>query len=196
MLVECKQYKDALHSCAEPTGARCFHVNMNGTASLVRGWSPIHLCLAAAVVLVIGLGAAAIWRIHTRSLETTLIATSQIRLRPDLSPDQRLTAHIDAQDVAKCLLMYTELTGRKLWPITNSLASRLDESSGGRLSSWKWISPAPQPDSGIRYHADGMLRAAEAKETLEAALTHANLQLLPVGTKYLRVQTLKPGPSG
>lgn len=118
---------------------------------------------------------------------------SSIGLRPGLLPHQRLTAQIDETDLPKCLRMYLDLTGRKLLPITNGILTQLDEKLNGRLSRWKWTTPAAQPDSGITYHGDGLLSAAETMARVEAALRRANWALIPVGKRYLRVQVAGPG---
>ncbi len=86
--------------------------------------------------------------------------------------------------------MYLELTGRKFWPATNGFVSRRDEASGGRLTRWRLINPIPQLDSGIAFHADGALSAAETKAKLEAVLRRANLYLIPVGMSYFQIQTM------
>lgn len=117
-------------------------------------------------------------------------------LRPGLQADQRLTAHVDETDLGKCVLMYMELTGRKVWPNTNGMTSALDGATGGRLSRWKLVAPSPQPDSGISFHADGALSAAETKAMLEAVLTRANLQVIPVGRMHFRIRTAGPANSG
>jgi hypothetical protein len=148
--------------------------------------------IAVGFVVVVALSAVAIWRFHADSTTKGSTAGSGIGLRPGLQPEQRLTAHFDETDIRKCLLMYMELTGRRLWPTTNSLASELDEATGGRLSRWKLVTANPQPDSGISFHADGALSAAEAKAMVEAALTRANVQLLPFGKKHFRVRTTAP----
>jgi hypothetical protein len=90
--------------------------------------------------------------------------------------------------------MYLELTGRKLWPPTNSLASRLDDASGGRLSRWKWFAKNPPPDSGITYHADGLLTALETRDRVEATLVRANLRPVAIGARYLKFERLPPSP--
>jgi hypothetical protein len=144
---------------------------------------------------IVGLGTllvaalALLWILGNRPDEKELPGATNIGLRPGLPPGQRLTAQINERDVEKCLVMYLELTGRRLWPATNRIALELDDATGGRLTRWKWISPSPRPDSGITYHADGALTAAEVKDRVEAVLDRANLRVVPVGTKYLRVQS-------
>lgn len=148
--------------------------------------------VVAGIVLATILSATVTWRFHANPTTTESASASGIALRPGLRPDQRLTAHIDDADLPRCLLMYMELTGRKVWPNTNRLASSLDEATGGRLTRWRLIAPAPQPDSGISFHADGALTAAETKVLVEAALTRANVQVTPVGRQHFRIG--KAGP--
>jgi len=148
--------------------------------------------IAVGIVVMAFWGAVAIWRFQADPTASGPITGSGIGLRPGLQPEQRLTAHFDEADIRKCLLMYMELTGRRLWPKTNGLASDLDEATGGRLSRWRLVTPHPQPDSGISFHADGVLSATEAKSVVEAALTRANLQVIPIGRKYFRIRTTVP----
>jgi hypothetical protein len=145
---------------------------------------------APAIFLTALLSSAALWRFSANPTETGSTKAPVISLRADLQPDQRLTAQIDEKDLRKCLLMYMELTGRRIWPDTNGLGASLDEATGGRLSRWKLVAPVPQFDSGISFHGDGVLSAAETKAALEKGLTRANLQLVPVGKKYFRIQLL------
>jgi hypothetical protein len=140
--------------------------------------------IAAAAIL----GAAALRQIQAEPRATASAKSSSIGLRPGLQPDQRLTAQIDATDLRKCVLMFMDLTGRSVWPNTNGLRSELDEATGGWLSRWKLVAQAPQPDSGISFHGDGALSAAEAKVLVEAAFTRAGVELIPVGKKHFRIR--------
>lgn len=110
-----------------------------------------------------------------------------ISLRHGLAADEKLTAYIDATDLASAVRMYGELTGRTLLPQTNSPLERLDDFAGRRLSRWHLVKRSPQPGSGIQYHRDGRLSAGEAKEELETLFRAAGLRPVPVGRRYFRV---------
>src|SRR5438445_2229336 len=58
----------------------------------------------------------------------------KIPLRADLPADTRMTMNIGETNMARALATYAELTGRILLPRTKSLAQRIDEFFGGRLS--------------------------------------------------------------
>jgi len=147
-----------------------------------------HLLPLLCVVLVALATAVTLWQFRVPSSASGLGRETRLGLRPGLMPNQRLTAQVDETDPAKCLRMYLELTGRKLLPITNGILAQLDERLGGRLSRWRWISPAPRLDSGITYHGDGLLSAAETKIRVESALRRAKVELIPVGRRYLRIR--------
>jgi Na+(H+)/acetate symporter ActP len=111
-----------------------------------------------------------------------------IQLRSDITPDQRLTVALDSPPVAQALGVYAELTGRKLVPSTNSLAERVDDFLNGKLSQLKLIARGATPDSGVRFHADGMFTAGEVKGAIEAQLRTNGLALVAVGNDAFRVE--------
>jgi hypothetical protein len=90
--------------------------------------------------------------------------------------------------------MYADLTGRELWPAAKPLPQKLDHLSGYRLSRWGWIKLTPPPDSGIRYHRDGVLSATEAKEQLEAAFNRLGLASVQKGNAGFRLIELSSVP--
>src|SRR5262245_16355049 len=55
-----------------------------------------------------------------------------ISVRPDLPPEHRITVNLDSLTVTQALQIYTEITGRQLWPRTNGMGERLDDLLGGR----------------------------------------------------------------
>jgi hypothetical protein len=151
--------------------------------------------LAVGLILVALLGAGILRQFWVAHADTGALMGSKCALRGDLQPGQRLTAHIDETDLQKCLLVYMDLTGRGLWPDTNGLAAKLDGIAGGRFRRWNWINRAPQPDSGIIYHADGALRADDTKARIEAVFAQANLRCIPVGERYLQIRAAAPAGS-
>src|SRR5204862_19357 len=156
---------------------------MNGNRALKTG-------LALSVLL----GAWVTWQIHGHRGGGKSGRRAVIGLRHGLQPGRRLSAHVDEADVPNCVLMYLDLTGRELWPPTNGLAAQLDDAMGGRLHRWKWVARGPQPDSGIRYHADGAFTAAETKARLEEALARAKVAVAPFGARYIRIRSDAVGP--
>ena len=99
-----------------------------------------------------------------------------------------MTASVDTAQLPQALLMYSELTGRRLFPSTNSLLASVDDFFGESLSRWHIVKRAQQPDSGISYHADGQWSAGELKERLEAVFKGAGLVATPVGKKHYRIR--------
>jgi Na+(H+)/acetate symporter ActP len=108
--------------------------------------------------------------------------TGQVPLRANLSPDQKMTAHVSETNVSQALAMYAELTGRVQLPRNGSAAERLDDFVGHRLSRWHWISRSG--GAGIQYHADGLSSAAETKERLELLFRQNGILVVPEGSKY------------
>jgi Na+(H+)/acetate symporter ActP len=110
-----------------------------------------------------------------------------IGLRTGLAAGQRMTVNLDSPTVAQALGVYAELTGRQLVPNTNSVAERVDELLGGKLSQLKLVARTPLADAGVREHADGPFTATEVKSAIEAHLRTNGLAVVPVGEKGLRV---------
>jgi cation/acetate symporter len=123
-------------------------------------------------------------------------ARSQIPLRADITPDQHLTVALDSPTVAQALAVYSELTGRKLVPSTNSVAERVDDLLQGKLSQLKLITRGATPDSGVRFHHDGLFTAGEVKGAIEAQLETNSLAVVPVGDKSFRVERVAGDSSG
>jgi len=144
---------------------------------------------AFAGTLVLGLLCGTIWQFHAATVTDGASPAAGIRLRPEIQPDQRLTVQLDEADIQKCLTIYMDLTGRKLFPPTNGVLDRWDEAVDGRLSRWKLIPPLPAFNSGITFHADGALRASELKDKIEAILMRSHLQPVSVGKRYFRLQS-------
>jgi hypothetical protein len=114
-------------------------------------------------------------------------APAGIPLRAGLAPEEKLTALVDERNLPQALLMYAELTGRRLLPLTNSPLERLDDLAGGRLSRWRLVRRPLPPNSGLSFHRDGRLSAVEVKEELEAVFARRGIRVEPVGAGYLRV---------
>jgi hypothetical protein len=110
-----------------------------------------------------------------------------IPLRSDITTDQHLTVALDSPTVAQALAVYAELTGRKLVPNTNSVAERVDDLLNGKLSQLKLITRGATPDSGLRFHNDGLFTAGEVKAAIEAQLRTNGLELGAVGNKGFEV---------
>jgi hypothetical protein len=118
---------------------------------------------------------------HSRSVP------AKISLRQGLDPREKLTAYVDERNLGKALLMYSELTGREILPLTNSPLQRLDRQFGNRLTKWHIVKRAPAPDTGISYHRDGRFSAGEIKEQLETLFHRSGIRVVPHGANYLRV---------
>src|SRR5262249_41835406 len=71
---------------------------------------------------------------------------------------------------------------------TNGVAERLDEMVGRRLSRFNLVKRRPEPDSGVRVHADGSLKPIEVKEAVENFFKTNGLALVPEGQRYFRVE--------
>lgn len=118
----------------------------------------------------------------------------KIPLRADLAQDDRMTVNLSVTNTAEALAIFADITGRQLWPRTNSVSERLDDLLHGQLSRWKLVQRAPKPDVGVSYHRDGFFTASEVKDTLEALFKTNGIALEPVGRKYFRVRTGRPSP--
>jgi Na+(H+)/acetate symporter ActP len=125
--------------------------------------------------------------IATRRSEDTAPYPS-IPFRSDITPGQHLTVALDSPTVAQALAVYAELTGRKLVPNTNSVAERVDDLLNGKLSKLKLIARGATPDSGVRFHADGLFTADEVKRAIEQQLRTNGLAVIAVGAKAFRVE--------
>ena len=124
---------------------------------------------------------------------------AEIPLRPGLSPDQRMTANLDAPTVAQAIAVYSELTGRKLKPDTRPVAERVDDFLGRKLSQFKLVSRTAKPDSGVVEHADGAFTAREVKQSIEAHLRTNGLAFVPFGADGFAVSAIsatEPAPVG
>lgn len=117
--------------------------------------------------------------------------TEPIALRPGLALEQRMTVNLDAPTVSQALAVYAELTGRQLLPNTNSIAERMDDLLGGKLSQLKLVARTPSVDTGIREHADGPFTAAEVKSSIEAHLRTNGLAVVSAGEKNFRLVSTK-----
>jgi hypothetical protein len=112
--------------------------------------------------------------------------STEITLAHDFDPDRRLTFHMVAWDLPKAIYAYSELTGRDLTPQRSRFGQVLDRMTGGRLTAWRLIPPSGKMDSGIAFHGDGRLTAAELKIELECAFATNGLYPAKVGTDSWR----------
>jgi hypothetical protein len=115
------------------------------------------------------------------------VQLSKIPLRAGLSRSDRITVDIKQTNVAKALLMYSELTGRTQLPKTSSISQQLDEFFGGYLSRWHLVKLPPRVTSGIEYHRDGLFTVGELKDHLESLFAADGFVPIPEGKKYFRV---------
>jgi hypothetical protein len=120
------------------------------------------------------------------ALTNRLELAGKLPLRSDLSPDDRMTANIEHLDAARALVMYAELTGRKLLPRTEGLPERIDDFLGYRLSRWGAIKRMARPSSRIAYHRDGLHSARDVKEGLEEFFQANGILIVGEGDKYFR----------
>jgi len=141
---------------------------------------------AVAILLLAGVG---FW---SGSVKSTSGIQGAIQLRQGLSPDEKMTAYVDARDLPKAFRMYSELTGRELAPSHTSLAHRLDRNLNGRLVRWGWMKPALLPDTGICFHRDGRFSAVEIKQELEELFQSAGLKPRADGKAYYRLVRSAP----
>lgn len=113
-----------------------------------------------------------------------------IELRADIEPERRLSFQMPGWNPLQAVEAYSELTGRHLAPGRGRMVERVDRWSGGRLSAWRLLPPAPaRPDSGVRFHADGRLSARELKEDLERAFRTNGLRTVALGTHAWRLES-------
>jgi cation/acetate symporter len=117
------------------------------------------------------------------SITNRLQFTSSLPLSPTLSPDDKATAHMDSLTVPQGLLIYGELIGRRLLPDNKSIGEKWDDFSGGRLSRWHIVNPAPRPAPGIVFHRDGLSTVSDIKSALENFFTANHLVFAPEGTR-------------
>jgi hypothetical protein len=104
-------------------------------------------------------------------------------LRSGLSRSDRITANINETDLARALVIYSELTGRTQ---AGPLSQQLDEFFGGYLSRWHLIKPATRVSSSIEYHRDGLFTVGELKDHLETLFSASGLVLIPEGQRHFR----------
>jgi hypothetical protein len=134
-----------------------------------------------AILLLAGVG---FW---SGSVKSTSGIQGAIQLRQGLSPDEKMTAYVDARDLPKAFRMYSELTGRELIPSRTSWTHRLDRQLNGRLVRWGWVKPSLLPDTGICFHRDGRFSAVEIKQELEELFQSAGLKPMADGKAYYRL---------
>jgi Na+(H+)/acetate symporter ActP len=114
-----------------------------------------------------------------------------IPLKLGLSSTDHLTVPSEFTNVAQALSIYSDLTGRQLLPRTNGLPERLDDLLGGQLSRWRIVKPTTPPDSGVRYHGDGVFTAEEVKAALDALFKTNGLAAVPAGEKHFRIEPVR-----
>jgi len=112
--------------------------------------------------------------------------TSKIPLRIGLSRFDRITVDINQTNLARALVMYSELTGRTQLPKTSSISQQLDEFFGGYLNRWHFVRLPPRPSSGIEYHRDGLFSVGELKDHLESLFAASHLVIVAEGKKNFR----------
>ena len=106
-------------------------------------------------------------KVAAASLTNRLQFSSQLPLRADWSPADKLTAHLDQLTLPQALLMYGEITGRTRLPRNESVSTRLDTLFGGLLNRWHLTKSAAPPGTGIILHRDGLSSVEELKASLE-----------------------------
>jgi Na+(H+)/acetate symporter ActP len=115
---------------------------------------------------------------------------SGLPLRPELSPDRKLTISVGAMNVSQALMIYGELTGRLLLPEQPRFSQRLDRLFEGRLSRWHLVAPPPNLSASVLYHADGATSAGELREALQTMFQTNGLAVVADGKRYLRAVKL------
>ncbi len=119
-------------------------------------------------------------------------------LTPGLSPvftsDRRMTVHLDPSNLSKTLALYEELTGRSLYPSRESMMQKLDRATRFQLSRHGLVSPVIRIDSGLSLHGDGLWRASEVKERVEAELLAAGLVPVSYGRTQFILRRRSPTP--
>jgi hypothetical protein len=143
----------------------------------------LFLTLFAAVCLI-----AIVWKRPFQTSSHEVIGA--LPLGHALIPGQRLTAPAPAND-NQALLMYAELTGRVPTSFRGGLPDTLDDYSAHWLSRHGFVRRKSPPDSGITYHADGLLTVQEQKEALETYFNSRGLRIVPQGRKYLALSKLQ-----
>jgi hypothetical protein len=140
--------------------------------------------LALPALVILFLAGVGLWR---GAFEDTHLVGGTIPLRAGLSPDEKMTAFVDGQDLPKASRMYAELTGRELIGTHASLSQRLDRCLNGRLVRWGLVRMGRLPDNGICYHRDGRFSAIEIKRELEELFQSEGLCPVSVGKGYYRL---------
>jgi hypothetical protein len=115
-------------------------------------------------------------------------------LSPVFASDRRMTVHLDSSDFSKTLALYEELTGRSLYPSRESMMQRLDRATRFQLSRHGLVSPVIRIDSGASLHGDGLWRASEVKERVEADLLAAGLVPVSYGRTQFILRRRSPAP--
>jgi hypothetical protein len=104
-----------------------------------------------------------------------------------------MSLSLSALGLAQAERIVVEITGRQMLPRSESLAERLDDWLGGRLSRSQYIRSAPASDNGVRVHRDGPMTAPELLALATEVCSTNGVTLVPVGEKYFRaVQNSKP----
>jgi Na+(H+)/acetate symporter ActP len=128
----------------------------------------------------------------TKAAKTAAAALTNrlfIPLRADLAPTDHLTAPLNSNlTVSQAVNIYADLTGRLPLPRTNGLAEKLDDVSGGQLSRWRIIKPAPAPDSGITVHGDGYFTAEQAKKAVETFFRTNGFVAMAEGKRHFKLE--------
>ena len=105
-----------------------------------------------------------------------------------LIPGQRLTAPAPAND-NQALLMYPELTGRVPISFRGGLPDTLDDYSARWFSRHGFVNRKSPPDSGITYHADGLLTVQSKKRLSKPTSTLAVCELFLRAANILRYRS-------
>lgn len=111
----------------------------------------------------------------------------RLSLRSDLSPEDRMSAHLNPTDLAAAVRAYSELTGRLPFPDQRPVLQKIDAQLGGRLFRLGLYSPPPAPDHGLSLHRDGLWRADEVKRTVEEIFSRAGLKPRARGESYFEL---------
>src|SRR4030095_15269086 len=56
---------------------------------------------------------------------------------------------------------------------------------------WRIVKPTTPPDSGVRYHGDGVFTAKEVKAALDALFKTNGLAAVPAGEKHFRIEPVR-----
>jgi len=114
------------------------------------------------------------------------LSAGKLPLRVGLSPFDRVTVDMNQTNLARALIMYSELTGRTQLPKTSLLSQQVDEFFGGYFTRLHLMKLPPRIRTGIEYHRDGLFSVGEVKEHLEALFAARGMVIVPDGRKYFR----------